>query len=215
MAEPENRESETTRVATRLREQIIDGERPPGSRLVERELAAELGVSRVPVREGLRLLAAEGLITPRPRTWAIVREFTERDVRELEEVRTSLDTLAFTSAARRHDDAGLARLERVLVNGEAAAQAGDAVTAHRAAAAFHSTVVELADNTHLQELWGTIQSRVRWMLSQHDDLLVVTQEHRGLFEALASRNEELLERLVVEHAQTSRDQHRERQARRS
>ncbi|WP_344684681.1 FCD domain-containing protein, partial [Actinocorallia glomerata] len=114
-----------------------------------------------------------------------------------------------------HDPLSYLPVEHTMEDWEAAAQAGDAVTAHRAAAAFHSTVVELADNTHLQELWGTIQSRVRWMLSQHDDLLVVTQEHRGLFEALASRDEELLERLVVEHAQTSRDQHRERQARRS
>lgn len=202
-------------MAVRLREQIIEGERPPGSRLVERDLAAELGVSRVPAREALRLLAAEGLVTPRPRTWAIVREFTERDVHELEEVRTSLDTLAFTSAARRHDARGLRRLEEVLLQGESAAEAGDAVRAHRAAGEFHSVVVELADNAHLQELWGTIQSRVRWMLSQHDDLLVVAQDHRRLYQALAARDEGLVQRLVVEHAETSRDQHRERRARQS
>ena len=67
---------ESERVTRRLRDEIIDGVRAPGSRLVERELAESLGVSRLPVREALKTLVAEGLVTPRPRSWAVVREFT-------------------------------------------------------------------------------------------------------------------------------------------
>lgn len=203
-------ESETTRAARTLREQIIDGEREPGSRLVERELAAELGVSRVPVREALRLLASEGLVTPRPRTWAIVREFTEEDVAEIEELRVALESLAFTCAARRHDAAGLERLRAVVVRGEAAAAAGEAVAARRAAADFHAVVVELAANQHLLQLWKTIDSRVRWMLSQHVDLVAVAEEHRLLCEAIAARDEDHVTRLVLDHARTSRAEHRRR-----
>lgn len=203
-------ESETTRAARTLRDQIIDGERESGSRLVERELAAELGTSRVPVREALRQLAAEGLVTPRPRTWAIVREFTEEDVAEIEELRVALESLAFTGAARRHDAAGLERLRAVVARGEAAAAAGEAVVARRAAADFHTAVVELAGNRHLLQLWGTIDSRVRWMLSQHVDLVAVAEEHRLLCEAVASRDEERVAGMVLDHARTSRVEHRRR-----
>ena len=76
-------EPESERVTRRLRDEILDGVRGPGDRLVERDLAAELGVSRVPVRDALRALAAEGLVTPRPRSWAVVREFTASDVADL------------------------------------------------------------------------------------------------------------------------------------
>ncbi|MEU8527577.1 GntR family transcriptional regulator, partial [Streptomyces sp. NPDC048629] len=70
-------EPESERVTRQLRDEILDGVREPGSKLVERDLAAQLGVSRVPVRDALRVLVAEGLVTPRPRTWAVVH-FTVR-----------------------------------------------------------------------------------------------------------------------------------------
>lgn len=167
-------------------------------------------MSRVPIREAIRLLTAEGLATPRPRTWAIVRTFTDRDVQELEELRTSLEILAFTRAARRHEAGELQRLQDIVARGQAAAEAADALAARRAATEFHSGVVSLSGNSHLQELWGTIESRVRWMLSQHDDLFLVAEEHRRLCAALATRDEVLVAELVEEHAQTSRALHKGR-----
>ncbi|MGW2221768.1 GntR family transcriptional regulator, partial [Nonomuraea sp. NPDC001684] len=95
-------EPESVRVIRRLRDDILDGVRPPGSKLVERDLATELGVSRVPVRDALATLAAEGLVTLRPRTWAVVREFTARDVADLVEVRSAFEAVTFQLAARRH-----------------------------------------------------------------------------------------------------------------
>ena len=101
---------EAERVAAVLRDQIIDGARAPGSRLVERDLAAEMAVSRIPVRDALRVLVAEGLVTPRPRTWAVVRTFTAADIDELIEVRSALETLAFRRAAERGSADQLAEL---------------------------------------------------------------------------------------------------------
>ncbi|WP_292701922.1 GntR family transcriptional regulator, partial [Microbacterium sp. 69-10] len=72
MSRAEERELESTRVTAWLRDAIIIGERAPGSKLIERDLAAEIGVSRVPVRDALKVLEAEGLVELRPRTWAIV-----------------------------------------------------------------------------------------------------------------------------------------------
>ena len=107
--------SETERVTRLLRDQIVDGVRAPGSRLVERELAASLDVSRVPVREALQTLASEGLVTPRPRSWAVVRTFTDRDLLDLVEVRSAIEVLTVRLAAERRTaeqlDAAAAALE--------------------------------------------------------------------------------------------------------
>ena len=166
-------ESESERVTRRLREEIIDGLRAPGDRLVERDLAEELGVSRVPVREALKALVTEGLVTPRPRTWAVVREFTASDIADLNEVREAFESLTFRLAAKRRTREGLGRLRQVLDNELEAARAGDAVRARRAAADFHEVVTSLAGNDLLTELERPLRSRLRWLLTQHDDLKAI------------------------------------------
>ncbi|MFJ9677157.1 GntR family transcriptional regulator [Streptomyces sp. NPDC101194] len=204
MAASEEFAPESERVTRQLRDEILDGVRQPGSRLVERELAEALGVSRLPVREALKALVAEGLVTPRPRSWAVVREFTNSDVADLDEVRSALETLAFRLAAQRHTREGLKRL-RADVDAELeAALAGDAVRARRAAGDFHQTVTSLAANELLTDFERVLRSRLRWLLSQHDDLLGVAREHEALYEALAARDVPRVEALVLEHLASSR-----------
>jgi DNA-binding GntR family transcriptional regulator len=199
-------EPESERVTRRLRDEILDGVRAPGDRLVERDLADELGVSRVPVRDALRALATEGLVTPRPRSWAVVREFTASDVADLHEVRAALEPLAFRLAAQRRTRAGLERL-RATVDAELdAAGAGDAVRARRAAADFHEIVTELAANELLGELERTMRSRMRWLLGQHGDLTAIAQEHAELYAAIADRDVARVEALAAEHLETGRVQ---------
>ena len=142
---------EAERVTEVLREQIIEGHRRPGSRLVERDIAEELGVSRVPVREALRNLVGEGLATPRPRTWAVVRDFTPADVEDLMEVRSALETLAIRLAAQRRTPAQVDRLNELVERARAAAERDDAVTARRAGADFHDELTVMADNAVLVE----------------------------------------------------------------
>lgn len=213
MTAPGDFEPESERVTRQLRDEIIDGARPPGSRLVERDLAAELGVSRLPVREALRALVTEGLVTPRPRTWAVVREFTPTDVADLDEVRAALETMTFRLAAQRRTRAGLAELRADLDAELAAARAGDAVRARRAAADFHETVTALAGNELLNELQGTLRSRMRWLLAQHDDLVAVAEEHQELYEAIADRDVPRAEELVMKHLATGRAAARRKHAR--
>ncbi|MFD5451072.1 GntR family transcriptional regulator [Streptomyces sp. NPDC003470] len=195
---------ESERVTRQLRDEILDGVRRPGSRLVERELAEALGVSRLPVREALRTLVSEGLVTPRPRTWAVVREFTASDIADLDEVRSGLETLAFRLAAQRHTRAGLEKLRTIVDTELAAARAGDAVRAHRAAADFHQTVISLAANELLNELEGVLRSRLRWLMGRHDDLEGVALEHEALCRAIAERDVDRVQELVLAHLATSR-----------
>lgn len=195
---------ESERVTRQLRDEILDGVRRPGSRLVEREVAEHLGVSRLPVRDALKTLVAEGLVTPRPRSWAVVREFSASDVADLDEVRSALETLAFRLAAQRHTRAGLERLRADLDAELEAARAGDAVRARRAAADFHQTVTSLAGNELLGELERVLRSRMRWLLGRHDDLLGIAREHGALYQAIAARDVERVETLVRDHLATSR-----------
>ena len=227
-AGPEAVESETDRVTRQLRDEILDGVRLPGSKLVERDLAAGLGVSRVPVRQALQTLGAEGLVTARPRTWAVVREFTETDINDLLEVRSALEVLAFTQAARcraeladgsraelgaadadREDsDAGLVTslaAARAALEAEiAAAEAGNQIAAHRAGADFHEAVTALSGNQLLVELEQGLRSRMRWLLSQHDDLSCVAREHQELLKGIESGDAERVRKLALRHLESSR-----------
>ncbi len=200
---------DSTRVADWLRDAILDGVREPGSRLIERDLAAEFGVSRVPVRDALKILEVEGLVTLRPRTWAIVREFTSADLTDLDEVRAVLEPLAFRLAALRHRREGLGELRRVLEIEKAAAVAEDAITSRRAAADFHEAVIDLSENRLLKDLMQSMRSKLRWSLAQHDDLVHVTAEHEELFDAISSRDEERAAALALAHIDSSSRQREE------
>lgn len=198
-------ELESVRVARLLRDDIILGRRAPGSRLVERDLAAELQVSRLPVREAIRTLVAEGIVVARPRTWAIVREFTQRDVQDFSEVREAIETLIFVFAAERHDEAGLQRLREAFAREFEAASAGDAEAARIAAGEFHEVAAELAGNDMLYELIGVFVTRLRWLFGQHDDLLGMAEEHRSILEAIAARDTERLRVIVPAHLSSGRE----------
>ncbi|MGN6413354.1 GntR family transcriptional regulator [Flexivirga sp.] len=192
-------EPESARVIRRLRDEILDGVRVSGSKLVERDIAEELAVSRVPVREALKVLEAEGLVTLRPRTWAVVREFTPSDVADLNEVRSAVEPLTFRLAAQRHEPAGLAQLRSTVEAELAAARADDPIEARRAAADFHEVVTELSGNLLLCEWMQTMRSRMRWLMAQHDDLLHVALEHQALYAAIARRDLDEVAALAANH----------------
>ena len=109
----------TKLVTDALRERILAGDLPLGERLIEGKLSEELGVSRMPVREALRELAAEGLVTIEPRRGASVTMFSDEQKRELIEVRATLEALNAKLAAKRHDPGQIAELQRILDEGAA------------------------------------------------------------------------------------------------
>ena len=204
MTSTDERQPESTRIASWLRDAILDGVRAPGGRLIERDLAAEFGVSRVPVRDALKVLVAEGLVELRPHTWAVVREFTDADLADLDEVRAVLEPLAFRLAAERHRRDGLARLQRSRELEETGARSGDGIGSRRAAADFHEIVTDLAENRLLSDMMKGIRSRLRWALSQHDDLQHISGEHVELFEAIKARDAERAAELAAAHVESSR-----------
>ncbi|MFT4259470.1 GntR family transcriptional regulator [Microbacterium sp.] len=199
-------ELESVRVAGILRDDIVRGRRLPGSRLIERDIATELNVSRLPVREAIKTLVSEGVVVARPRSWAVVRQFTPRDVRELGEVRQAIETQIFEFAAQRHDETGLARLQAVLDEEIDAARAGDPERARLAAGRFHEIAGHLADNAMLTELISVFATRLRWLFGQHDDLVAMAEDHRRILEALRARDVEEIRRLIPEHLAKGQDE---------
>ena len=202
----ENREfqPEAVRVAHQLRSSIIDGKRVGGSKLVEREIAAELGVSRLPVREALKILIAEGLVTPRPRTWAVVREIKASDIADVIEVRAALELMTFKLAAQRHTREALAQLRSTLDEELSFADNLDPISARKAGAKFHDQVNAMAGNQLLNELHAAIGGRIKWLMGHHEERADMAAEHESLFQAIASRDLGALEILVPQHLESSK-----------
>jgi DNA-binding GntR family transcriptional regulator len=148
-------------VRERLLERILSGRYPPDARIVETQVARELGTSQAPVREALRGLQALGVVEITPFRGARVRRPTPRELLEAYAVRSALERLAARFAVPRLTEPDLERLGGEVDEMGAAAAAGDR---HRVAAAdarFHGLIVELADNATLLKVWGSLEPFLR------------------------------------------------------
>lgn len=190
---------ESARVTQLLREDIMLGRRLPGSRLVERDIAAELHVSRLPVREAIRALVAEGIVVARPHTWAVVREFSVQDLQDFAEVREAIETLAWVLATQRVDEDGLRMLEGLIQREEAASISGDLAAGRQASAEFHMSAVRLSQNAMLVEMAESLITRLRWLFGQHDDLVEMAGSHRMILDAVRRRDVEAIRTLIPAH----------------
>ena len=139
-------------VADELRRAILGGRYKPGERLVEDRLSADLGVSRIPVREALQLLSAEGLIELQPRRGASVAAVSTEVAREMVEVRALLEGLNARLAARRHEPAVVAELRETLRKGNAAAVSGTVEELVDLNSEFHDLLAKAGRNTILWDI---------------------------------------------------------------
>lgn len=188
-----------------IRQRIIDGRLPPGSRIVERELAAELQVSRVPVREALRMLASEGFLAVVPRRGVVVKTLTRRDVEQLFDVRESLEVLATRRATERATPADLERLRGILDRVDQAIAQHDDEAVGRGNEEFHDTIIMLADNELLGTMLEPLQGRLHWLFRQNQDAERLQREHRELYEAMASGNPDRAAARALQHVRENRE----------
>jgi DNA-binding GntR family transcriptional regulator len=152
-------------IRERLLERIVTGQYPPDARIVETQVARELGTSQAPVREALRGLEALGVVEIAPFRGARVRRPTDRELLEAYAVRSALETLAARLAVPRLTDADLARLGAAATAMQAAAHDGDRHGVAEADASFHEAIVELADNGTLLKLWRSLEPFLRTYLT--------------------------------------------------
>ncbi|TQM68265.1 GntR family transcriptional regulator [Actinomadura hallensis] len=194
-----------TGLAGQIREFIVEGissgRWAPGERIVERRIAAELGVSQGPVREALRQLEAQRLIESLPNRGARVRDFTERDLAEIFPVRAGLERTAAELAVPRLSDECLGALEEHNRKLAEAAGGEDLREQMRLSIAFHREIVEAAGNRLLVSVWESLGIELWTTLSLrlHDtEMYSKPSEHAELIEAFRRRDPEA-PRLLHDH----------------
>jgi DNA-binding GntR family transcriptional regulator len=192
-------------VSEQIRGRILDGSLKPGERLVEDRLSAELGVSRVPVREALRGLSVEGLVTLLPRRGATVVEITPETVAELVEVRALLEGLNAKLAAQRHDPEIVGQLEDTLARGDRAAKAGTAEELARLNAEFHERLAVASRNSVLSEVMRGLRERtsIAFALNGRARAREDWDEHAGVLAAVIAGDSELAALLATRHVQNA------------
>ncbi|MGI9090682.1 MAG: GntR family transcriptional regulator [Gemmatimonadaceae bacterium] len=169
-----------------LRTRIFEGHYVPGTRLIERDLAAEFNVSRLPIREALRMLRQEGLVEDRRPKGSVVAGLSKNAVRDLFDVRHSLEVLASRLAAERATPKDLERLKGILDRATDALARGSILEAHHANNDFHDEITHIARNDVLRSALEPLQGRMHWLFRHVTDLGELIQEHRDLLAAISS-----------------------------
>lgn len=197
----------SARVADGLRDSILSGEHPPGTRLRQEEVALGFGASRVPVREALRILEAEGLVRLVANTGAWIASLSLEECVELYQVRERIEPLLLRYSIPSLTDAHLTRLEQLAAEMERA----DGVEAFlRIDREFHLLSYAAAETTFLgdtvQRLWNSTQHyrRAFTQLLDEDSNRIVHDEHHMLVRALRDGDADGAERVLVGHIRRTR-----------
>jgi DNA-binding GntR family transcriptional regulator len=181
-------------VSDQLRDEILDGRIPAGSRLVEADLAERFGVSRGPIRVALRELARGGLAVDLPRRGTFVSSLTETDLEEVYVMRRAIEEAAVRLTIARASDADVAQVFEVLVEAEAAYGRDDLAAAWEADMAFHRSYCELSGNGRLLAIFDDLASQtvllMRTALAAHESLgwTPPVELHRQIANAIAGRD---------------------------
>ncbi len=186
-----------------LRQVIITGEFAPGERLMEIALANRLGVSRTPVREAIRKLELEGLVVMIPRKGAEVAKITEKDLRDVLEVRSSLEELAAELAAERMNDEVKEKLEKALKEFEEAIESDDNAAIADSDVDFHDVIFEATGNARLIQIINNLREQMyRYRLEYVKDTeyhTVLLNEHRELAKAMVEGRKEDARKIMKRH----------------
>jgi len=190
-------------VYAHLREQILTNALPPNSSLPEEAVAAQFEVSRVPVREALRRLAAEGLVTVVPRHGAVVRSLTTDEFLDAYRVREALEALAIRLAIPRLGLYDLEELDRLQAEMADAAAREDPETFFAANSAFHQLIVDRSENGYLRAIYAPLMDQMRRYLAQslglRGGLERSVREHQAILHAARAGDVAEAVRLMSEH----------------
>jgi len=172
-------------------DRIVQGHYRPGERIVEFKLAKELGVSQSPVREGLRELAALGIVTIHPRRGARVRMPSAKELADVSVVRAEVDALAARLAASRIPATGLEALEALIEQMLARLDAGDFSGVTEADVRFHHLIAEASENHALERAFDQLAPFARTFITltlPDVDVREIVLEHRPILQALQARD---------------------------
>ncbi len=187
-----------------LRRAILTDVLKPGERLMEMKLAAQLGVSRTPVREAIHLLEKESLVIQMPRQGVVVAQITPKQLRDVLEVRSMLEELAVQLACRRATGEDFEKLEKAEADFAAAVHGSAPVTElAEKDVAFHDVIYQMTENDKLVQMVASLWEQIyRYRIEYLKDVKVragLVEEHRQLLQALCARNTDEAVRLARLH----------------
>ena len=189
--------------ADALRERILHGAYPEGEPLRQDAIAEELGVSRIPVREALRQLEAEGLVTFNPHRGAVVSTLSLREIEELFELRTLIELDLFRRAIPRIENEDVTRAKEILDAYETALRNGDVAAWGEMNWQFHSTLFAPADRPFTlsvaQKLHHQCDRYLRMQLALTHGELRANEEHRAILSAVRKRDARRASDLLRDH----------------
>lgn len=192
-----------------LREAILEGKLKPGDRLMEIQLSNQLGVSRTPIREAIRMLEKEGLAITIPRKGAQVAKLSEKDMEDVLEIRNVLDELAVSTACDRMDEDELLKLKEAKESFEIAVKKKDTTAIAEADVAFHDVIYQACKNPKLENILSNLREQMyRYRLEYVKDESVyknLVEEHNALYEGFVKKNKELLVAITNKHLQNQID----------
>ncbi|HZY18046.1 MAG TPA: GntR family transcriptional regulator [Ramlibacter sp.] len=196
-------------VAHRLRQMLVEGAIPPGAKLNERELSELLNVSRTPLREAIKMLAAEGLVELLPHRGAIAVALDEEAVRNTFEVMGGLEALSGELAAQRVTDEELAEIRAMQYEMLAAYTRRDLSGYYRLNAQIHRAINAAAKNPVLSATYDRINARLqalRFRSNQDEQKWkVAVREHEQMVEALAARDPAAMRQVLATHLKNKLD----------
>jgi len=188
-----------------LREAILRGDLKPGERLMEIQLASQLGVSRTPIREAIRMLEQEGLAVTMPRKGAEVAKMTLKGMEDVLEIRAALDELACQLACERMTEEQLSRLEDKKVIFEKSLQTANVKVIAEADVNFHDVIYEATGNPKLVNMLNNLREQIyRYRieyLKNADNYPILINEHEAIYQSLRNRNKEDAKAAIAIHVE--------------
>lgn len=186
-----------------LREAILNGTLQPRERLMEIQLAEELGVSRTPIREALRKLELEGFIIMIPRKGAYVADFSLRDLEDTFEVRKSLEGLAAELCAERATEEEIVEMEQLLQQKAIAIENNDMAQLLEVDTAFHEILYRASRNERLRTIISNLREQIERFriasLQYPGRMKRSLEEHRAILAAIRARDGKIANHLAQDH----------------
>ncbi len=196
------------RIFKKLRRDILDGKYKAGESLVEMRLAKELDVSRTPVREAIRQLELEGLVSSIPNKGVFVEGITRQDIEDIYAIRESLEGLAARWAIKRMDEASLKELEDICDLMEFYTDKGDLDEVGELNSRFHDIIFESTKSKPLMQVLSDFQYYIENIrlrsLKTPGRAAQSLKEHKAIVKAFKERDIAMGERVLVEHIKNSR-----------
>ncbi|MEW6579972.1 MAG: GntR family transcriptional regulator [Chloroflexota bacterium] len=186
-----------------LREAIVQGDLKPGQTLIEADLAAQLGISRAPIREALQILNSEGLLEIVPYRGTTVRRLSRQDIEELYSLRSVLEEFAMRRIIAHDNPDDIALLRAHYSKMLTAAEKGNLKELNELDRAFHATLIDLSRHNLLAVVWSMVALRIRQVMAllnmRNQDIKQIAYNHLPIIDALEDGDENRAVTLIKRH----------------